>query len=230
MYPSEYAYQTDSVHRNERASANCRNYQVGLESPVRSEDYIHCDGTQLRLTDSDFGPGQYNTMDYYVWSAGSRSSQLLFILPTRVNLTNITLHYYSADSGKGLPRLRFWAVPDDFDAWESPTASDSYVEVAAMPPVENSQSPKKTVTAQLISVNTKKILMVKFASSFTFVVSEVEFYNSCSTTHSFTSTEQDSTTDYLMSTSYVIKTTSTVDSEIISRTLSELNEGDNYRA
>ena len=29
-----------------------------------SEDYIHCDGTQLRLTDSDFGPGQNTTSDY----------------------------------------------------------------------------------------------------------------------------------------------------------------------
>ena len=59
---------------------------------------------------------------------------MLFIFPTRVNLITITLHYYS-DSilDLGLPRLRVFVVPDDFDIWLAPSVSYSYVEVAAVP-------------------------------------------------------------------------------------------------
>ena len=176
VYPSEYVYHEDSVYRTERTSSNCRNYPSGLEfSILRSEDYIHCDGTQLRLTDSDIGSEQYTISDYYVWTAGTRS-QLLFIFPTRVNLTTITLHYYS-DSGRGLLRLRFWAVPDDFDVWDAPTASYSYVDVAAVPPDET-PSGHRNVSISTFFV-TKKILMHKFSSSFSFALSEVEFFQQC---------------------------------------------------
>ena len=122
VYPSEYAYRDDSVNRAESGSANCRRYPAGnLQGGIHTEDYVHCDGTQLRLADSDVGQEQYSSSDYYVWSAG-RDGQLLFILPTRVSLTTITLHYYS-DSDLGFPRLRFYAVPDDFDVWDAPTTS-----------------------------------------------------------------------------------------------------------
>ena len=114
VYPSEYAYHMNSVYRTERSSANCRNYPSG---PNVNENYVHCDGTPLRLTDSDIGSEQYNTSDYYLWTAELRNTQLLFIFPTRVNLTTIALHYYSS-SNRGLPGLRFWSVPDDFDIWD----------------------------------------------------------------------------------------------------------------
>ena len=84
-----------------------------------SEQYMHCDGTRLRLTDSDTGSEQYSSSYYYEWRAGTEIRQLQFIFPTRVNLTTITLHYYS-DSQRGLPRLRFYAAPDDFDVWDAP--------------------------------------------------------------------------------------------------------------
>ena len=137
----------------------------------------------------------------------------------------ITLHYFSTD-GRGLPRLRFYAVPDDFDVWNSPASSYGYEDVAAVPPGEEPAGQRNVTvnTVTLLDANTKKILMVKLESSFIFVVSEVKFYNSCGTLQSFTRTEQVSTTtDYLMSTSYVIKATSTVDSELLSKTYSELN-------
>ena len=178
VYPSEYAYRRDSVYRSERDSANCRTYP-NLVPAARSEDYIHCDGTQLRLADSDFGPRQYTTSEYYVWPAGSRSSQrLLFIFPIRINLTTITLHYYHA-SGRGLPRLRFWAVPDDFDVWDAPISSYSYVDVAAVPPDREqsgvNSSGQRNVSIHIV-INTNKILLIKFSSNFTLAVSEVEFF------------------------------------------------------
>ena len=177
MYPSEYAYRDDSVTRAESAGANCRRYPPGdLPGGARSEDYIHCDGTQLKLTDSNFGQEQYHSTDYYVWSAGS-ADQLLFIFPTRVSLTTITLHYYS-DSVRSLPRLRFYAVPDDFDAWDAPTTGTPSVNVASVPPGGEPVG-HRSVSIN-VNFNTKKVLMYKFSSSFQFVVSEVEFFIVCS--------------------------------------------------
>ena len=177
MYPSEYAYRSDSVYRSERDSANCRNYPVSEQ--LGSENYIHCDGTQLRLTDSDIGSEQFTFSDYYQWNAETGSSRLLFIFPTRVTLTTITLHYWHI-SGRGLPRLRFWAVPDDFDVWEAPTTSYSYVEVAAVPPGGGESAGHRNVSVGF-NVTTLKLLMYKFRSTFTLAVSEAEFFtNSCS--------------------------------------------------
>ena len=142
-----------------------------LSASINSEDYTHCDGTQLRLTDSDVGSEQYSSSDYYEWGAGTSSSPFLFIFPTRVNLTTITLHYYS-DNIRGLPRLRFFAVPDDFNVWNATTASYSRVDIAAVPPGG------KLAGHRNVSINfnytTTKVLM--YRSDFMFALSEVEFF------------------------------------------------------
>ena len=173
--PSEYAFHDDSVSRAERYRAGCRTYSSGLGTGVMTEEYIHCDGTQLRLTDSDLGSEQYRASDYYMWSAGSGNSQLLFIFPTRVNLTTITLHYYS-DSERGLPRLRFYAVPDNFDIWEALSASYSYIEVAALP--LGGQAGLNCISTT-VRFYTKKVLMIEYGSTYQFEVSEVEFFSAC---------------------------------------------------
>ena len=111
--PSEYAYHGDSVNGVESPSANCMNYPAG---PSSQQQYIHCDGTQLLLNDSNLWSEQYQTDECYQWSAGT--GQLLFIFPTRVSLTAITLHYYS-NNFRGLPRLRFYALSDDFNVRHS---------------------------------------------------------------------------------------------------------------
>ena len=175
VYPSEYAYRHDSVTRAEYGSVNCRRYPAGnLQESIHPEDYIHCDGTQLRLADSDIGQEQYNSSAYYVWPIG-RDGQLLFILPTRVSLTTITLHYYS-DSDLGFPRLRFYAVPDDFDIWDAPTTSNPRVDVAAVPP--GGEPAGRRNVSITVNFNAKKVLMYKFSSSFQLAVSEVEFFTS----------------------------------------------------
>ena len=175
VYPSEYAYHHDSVYRSERNSANCRYYPVS-STLLRSENYIHCDGTSLRLIDSDYGSEQYTHSDYYVWLNETRNSQLLFIFPTRVNLTTITLHYYS-DSVRGLPRLRFYTVPDDFNVWDAPTPSYSFADVAAMPLGEESAG-RRNISIDFRYI-TRKILMYKFRSTFSLGLSEVEFIQQC---------------------------------------------------
>ena len=65
VYPSEYAYQRDSAYSYENISANCRQYPPSYATAnVWSEDYIHCDGIPLILTDSNYGSEQYNTSEY----------------------------------------------------------------------------------------------------------------------------------------------------------------------
>ena len=183
MYPSEYAYCDDSVTRAESGSANCRRYPSGIEAGVFTQEYIHCNGTQPRLTDSNLGQEQYSSGVYYVWSA-RRDELLLFIFPTRVSLTTITLHYYS-DSVQGLPRLRFYAVPDDFDVWDAPILGTPHVDVAAVPP-GGEQAGRRNISIN-VNFNTKKVLMYKFSSTYQLAVSEVEFFQ-CQSKH-LTSTE-----------------------------------------
>ena len=180
VYPSEYAYHKDSVTRSESDSANCRRYPSGLaieQSSIFSENYIHCNGTQLRLSDSELGlADQYASTYYYEWSAGSEIRQLLFIFPTRVNLTTITLHYYS-DSQRGLPLMRFYAVPDDFDVWDSIAVSGSYVEIASVQPGE--VIPGLRNISIDVSFNIQKIVMIMASRTYHFSVSEVQFTSTC---------------------------------------------------
>ena len=174
MYPSEHAYHKDSVE-SDRVESNCRKYSPGnLPGGEHPENYIHCDGTQLKLADSNFGQEQYQSSDYHVWPVGS-DAELLFILPTRVSLTTITLHYYS-DSDRGLPRLTFYAVPDDFDVWNAPDSSNPHADVASVPP-GGEPAGHRSISIN-VNFNTKKVLMYKHSStkSFQFAVSEVEFF------------------------------------------------------
>ena len=159
MYPSEYVYQEYSVYSIERASANCRNYPPSSpQLGVSTENYIHCDGTPLRLTDSDIGSEQFTTSNYYVWLGHeTRNHQLLFICPTRVNLIIITLHYYRT-SGRGLPRLRFYTVPDDFDVWDAPISFYSHIDIAAVPPSASEWSVGRQNVSVSFNVTTRKYL------------------------------------------------------------------------
>ena len=173
MYPSEYAYRDDSVTRAESARANCRRY------PPRDGDmgivYIHCDGGQLKLSDSETGSNtKYTATFYYVWTTTGSAGRLLFIFPTRVSLTTITLHYYS-DSVRGLPRLIFYAVPDDSDIWDELTSGNPYEGIASVLP-DGEPAGHRKVSIN-VTFNTKKVLMYKFTSSFMFAVSEVEFFS-----------------------------------------------------
>ena len=178
IYPSGYAYLPHSVYSHERASANCRNYPPGLQGNfIYTENYVYCNGTQLRLIDSDIGSEQYSNSEYYEWSAETRS-QLLFIFPTRINLTNITLHYFSdsvRDLPRGLPRLRFYAVPDNFNVWDAPISSYIISDIAAVTQSSNVVGRRNVSVG--FNVTTIKLLMYKFRSTYSFAVSEVEFFN-----------------------------------------------------
>ena len=149
------------------------------EGPITKSEYIHCNGAELRLSDSDFGMrDQYTITRFYRW--GNSKYSLLFIFPISVTLTTITLHYYS-DSVRGLSRLRFYAVPDDFDIWDALSASYRFVEVDAVQP-GGEPAGRRSVSIN-VNFNTKKVLMYKLMNNFQLAVSEVEFFKcSCKPT------------------------------------------------
>ena len=169
---AEYAYHKTSVTREEKGSANCTMYPSGLQNNGGSEQYMHCNGKPLRLTDSQVGSEHYISDDYYVWDTQSSSSQLQFIFPTRVNMTTITLHYYS-DNVRGHPRLRFYAVPDDFYVWDALTQGNNWSEIAAVVTDQTVQG-RRNVSRDF-NFMTKRVLLYKFSSSKIFALSEVEF-------------------------------------------------------
>jgi hypothetical protein len=166
---SEYAYRNDSVTRAESVRANCRRY------PSR-DTYIHCDGEQLTLSDSDRGSNmEYTATSYYEWSVGS-AEQLLFMFPTKVSLTTITLHYYS-DSVRGRPRLRFYDVPDNFNAWDMPSNAP-FIGIASIPSGGEPAGSRNITVKVIANFNTTKVLMSKLSSDLQFAASEVEFFTS----------------------------------------------------
>ena len=171
VYPSEYAYHGDSVNRAESPSAKCRRYPDGHRL-ASEEQFIHCDGTQLKLADSNFGQEQYRSGEYYQWPPGG-VKELLFILPTRVSLTTITLHYYT-DNIRGLSRLRFYAVPDNFDVWDASTKGYPHVDVASVPP-GGEPAGRRNVSID-VNFTTEKVLMNMYTSSYQFALSELEFF------------------------------------------------------
>ena len=170
-YPAEYTYEALSATSSETYTATCTRYGEG-------NYYANCNGQPLILADSNFGFEQYESSGRYLWKASSDNSQLLFVLPVRVTLTTITLHYYS-DSDRGLPRLRLYSVPDDFNIWNTVNHIRYYVEVAALPPGREPAG-RRSININ-VNFNTKKVLMFKFSSDFQFAVTEVEFFT-CSDT------------------------------------------------
>ena len=129
-----------------------------------------------------------------MWTAGSGNSQLLFIFPTRVNLTTITLHYYVyvySGNNRGLPRLRFYAVPDDFHVWDAPTASHTHVDVTAVPPDEEPAGIRNISVG--FNIVTMKVLLNKFSSGYSFALNEIEFFSDfCGGSKTITTISEDS--------------------------------------
>ena len=170
---SEYAYHHLSTTRSEITNAKCSMYPR-LSVNTDTSQYIHCNGTQLLLANSDLGPEMYRGSVCYVFDGKTKYPEILFTFPTRVSLTTITLHYYS-DSVRGLPELIFYAVPDDFDVWDILGAGNPHREVAAKSP-GGEPAGRRNISVN-VNFNTKKILMYKHESNFTFAVSEIEFFH-----------------------------------------------------
>ena len=171
--PTEYSYKDSSVIRPVRS--NCMKY-ASTSDNVDAIQYIHCDGNKL-LTDSNIGPSQYDSSrtPLYIWTS-SNSQRLLFVFPTTTTLAMITLHYYSGyyqgNHRAGLPRMRFYAVPDDFDVWDAVIGSPFTIVVSAVSPEEERPAGRRSVNINF-NFSTKKVLMVKLGSDFHLAVGHV---------------------------------------------------------
>ena len=168
---SEYAFDDNSVTRTERASANCRTYPTGnLLGGIHPENYIHCDATQLipTLNKSSTSPltVMYGILGV-VNNCCSYSPQESPWLPSHCTT-------YS-DSVRGLPRLRFFAVPDDFNVWDAPRTSYPRVDIPSVP--SSGEPAGHRSNGINVNFNTKKVMMFKYSSNFNLAVNEVQIFN-----------------------------------------------------
>ena len=179
----------DTLWQVHPVSVAIRNEVVGLEdencipltspdvSSASSVEFVHCHHP-TRITDSDksqptFTQDTHNSV--YIWP--SRPDQVLFTFSSRKLINSITLHYYSNEDNQGLPKLRFFAVPEDFKVTDRPSSSyPTRVLDAVFPGDEGSGLRNKTMD---VPFNTTKILMTKgFTKNYQFYLSEIEFFTS----------------------------------------------------
>ncbi len=76
---------------------------------VTPTEFVQC-SQPTTITDNNVGP------PFYV--AAESPGQILFVFPRAVNLSSITISY-QFNITYALAKLRLYAVPDDFDAWDS---------------------------------------------------------------------------------------------------------------
>ena len=156
---------------------NCSPYPPSItsDSEVDPTQHIRCTHP-TRLTDSDTGPTTYTediAADVYV--SGNSAEQLLFIFPTSVSITAINLLYYSNTEDQGHPKLRLYAVPENFNVWD--TVDSSYPSIfidEALPGSE--ETGLRNVTREAGFQTTRVLLTKSESKNYNFVMSEVEFF------------------------------------------------------
>ena len=123
----EYAYLTSSLSGMDHPGANCRQYCGSNPSHPPITSYTHCDGSPLKLSDSEVGSTKNYTADQnqYYCSNGPVSLKILFTLSESVQLSHTRLHYYNGPqdnpmSGyrKVLPATIYTLVNDEYEVWE----------------------------------------------------------------------------------------------------------------
>ena len=66
-------------------------------------------------------------------------------------------------------------MPDNFDVWDAPTTSYIIADIAAVTQSSNVVGRRNVSVG--FNATTMKLLMYKFRSTYSFTVSEVEFFN-----------------------------------------------------
>ena len=166
-----------------------RNEVTGTENdnctPLASLGLSSADGAQYlechhptTITDSNKNHSNFTQETngtVYIWS--SDPDQVLFIFSSQKLINSITLHYYSNEDNQGLPKLRFFAVPEDFEVTNRTRSTyPTRVLDAVFPGDEGTGLRNKT---RDVPFNTTKILMTKgFTKNYQFYLSEIEFFTS----------------------------------------------------
>ena len=178
---TSYAYLNGEMNVTEYHNANCRKY--GQSNGLQF--YSLCDGSPLRLTDSQFGPEYYPSShdhNYYVMKGTIFSLMykiFLFALSEPTRLDKIRLHYYSdLHGGKILPVIYFFAIRDDQLVYDNLHAYETLGVVGSPFSETVNGRTNVTITVSSSSLPYSKVLMhISFLpyEKF-FYLSEVEFF------------------------------------------------------
>ncbi len=193
MYPSVcYSFLIDTLWHVRPVSVVIQNEVLGLGSetnctPLDTEaaavstsstaGYVSCDHP-TRITDSHkstpvFTQDTHNTV--YTW--GNKDDRVLFTFSSTKSIDSIVIHYFSNSDNQGLPKLRFNAVPDDFEVMDTIERSYPLGIIDAVRP--GREEPGLKNKSRNVGFETRKILLTKKKKkNYLFSLSEIEFFTS----------------------------------------------------
>lgn len=156
---------------------NCTPYPPSITSDSEMDPTQHIRCTHpTRLTDSNTGPNTYTedtAADVYI--SGNNPEQILFIFSTPVSITAINILYYSNTEDQGHPKIRIYAVPEDFNVWDTADSSCPSIFIDEAPP-GSEETGLRNVTREAGFETTRVLLTKSESKNYNFVISEVEFF------------------------------------------------------
>ena len=150
-------------------------------------NYVSCEGP-TRITDSQKSLPVF-TQDspdsVYIW--GSQKDKVLFTFSDQKDIHSLALHYFSNSDNQALPKLRFYAVPEDFEVQDEVRGSYPMTIIDEVRPGREQEGLRNK--SKTVDFHTSKILMTKsYTKNYQFYLSEVEFFTNNIGKHSFTHT------------------------------------------
>ena len=182
----EYAYLTSSLSGVDHPGANCSQYSCGNNPshPPTTSYYTHCDGSPLKLSDSEVGSTNNYTADQNQYYCSNGNLKILFTLSETVQLSHIRLHFYNDWENqingyyKSLAPTSFSLMNDEYEVWEP-----AYPGVHIYGPVhyiddEYIAGPKNITVSASRGIKTRKVVLTTSYSHspYQFCISEVKFY------------------------------------------------------
>ena len=163
---------------SEYPGAQCRTYD---NSHLQS--YSLCDGSPLRLTDSQLGPDYYSSThdhNYYIMKDNGYYRNFVFTLSEPTRLAQIRLHYYSdIHRGKILPVIYFYATKHNQLVYNTLDAYERLGVVGS--PFSETVNGRTNVTISVSSCSleySKVLMYISFIPNDKyFYLSEVEFFS-----------------------------------------------------
>ncbi len=137
--------------------------------------YVSCEGL-TRITNADkslpsFTQDSLNSV--YIWP--SQEDKVLFTFSEQKQIDSLAIHYYSNFDNQGLPKLRFYAVPEDFEVQDEVKSSYPMSIIDEVRPRREQEGLRNK--SRTVAFQTSKILMTKSdTKNYQFYLSEVEFF------------------------------------------------------
>lgn len=160
VIPERYSYLNGSF-TSSATPPNCEAY---------TNNRLSC--TSSILTDNDQGPSSFsetNSEAYFTWDS---PAQMLFTFSRNITLTKIRIFYYF---GHGRPKVRFYIVEEDFQAWDMVGADSISTTFDIV--VDDEGDTRRMSSMKSLNGITSKILMAIISEKNDVVtLSEIVFY------------------------------------------------------